>query len=290
MEQEFLTCNQEALAEAHLGHLWEAQTQFQKNAREHPCWITYQNMGAFYAFNGLILRNGRERNADKLAEHYLSKALLFQPDSMTYFTLGHFHYGYRRYSHAASSFGDAFHKEPDWVTAYNCGISFYMEGNYQNALQWLRSILHDNQAEDPAQIASSYAFALFFSGPGENRTELASLLNGTLYQEDWEFWVLATLMGNYAAAADRADAVWKHCCLGMEEMALLFECLQKTGRFEEAEGCFRQQIEWLKDSDYDMKRRIKTLQSVFKDETARAQMIQSFRPRQFLIPQRCFAD
>ena len=57
------------------GKLYKAQKLLQKAALQDPCGVSYQNLGVFYAKEGLQLRSGRGRRADHLARHWLEKAM-----------------------------------------------------------------------------------------------------------------------------------------------------------------------------------------------------------------------
>ena len=57
------------------GNFEEAQKLFFENAKKNPSHETYNNLGNFLIDEGLLCKNGRVRNAQKLGVKYLFKAL-----------------------------------------------------------------------------------------------------------------------------------------------------------------------------------------------------------------------
>ena len=59
-----------------------AQELFYENARKFPSHKTYNNLGFFLIREGLLCKNGTQRNALKLGLKYLEKASKFEESSV----------------------------------------------------------------------------------------------------------------------------------------------------------------------------------------------------------------
>ena len=187
------------------GKLYKAQKLLQKAALQDPCGVSYQNLGVFYAKEGLQLRSGRGRRADHLARHWLEKAMQINDTKGIRWALGYLALGQEQSLAALAQFQSAYRLFPeDWTSAYHCAVCCCRLHRDAEMLQWSRKMQPLADEEWREESLEMYAFALYLSDgdSSELRTllqpddvscmiRLLSLLPsryGSIMRWEWEKW------------------------------------------------------------------------------------------------------
>lgn len=269
---------------------YQAQSYFRLAVKAHPCWETFQNLGAFYEKEGLQLRNGHGRSAFKLAEHYLLKARAIKSDKRTFWELGYLYRGKSKYESALEHFSEAFATgKPDSISACYCASICNRLARDTEMLDWSRKAIAIASKDTVEECMPLLAFALLFSSSSIIGPELDTLLDGPMQEMLWERFVIFTLAGAYDRAAPLVETVWHSYSLDLDEMAFLFQCCHAVGNITFAAQCYQQRSEQFLEADPPAKMMQRQLQPLYQDGKYRQRRIAAFRPQFFLSRQECYA-
>lgn len=280
--------NQEALEALGMNELYQAQTLFRINAQRAPCLMTFNNLGVFHVFEGLLKPDNSGRAAKKLGLHYLEKAELYQVSYLTLLAFGHVCFEDADYGEASEYFGRACELKLDYATAYNLGISLYRNGLDHEASVWLERALGICDAADYNDTYAAYAFSLFGVNPPRCRAALDSMLNFRCEGIEVETFVLAYLCNYVRVAEQKIRPMLKHYCLSIQDMVLVLDCLLELGKKAEAEEYLKQEVDVLEESDYNSITEIRHLTKAFKNADYRKEFVDSYRLIRPLIKQCCY--
>ena len=185
-----MTINQNALELLFDHDVYAAQNLFRKNAKENPCWMTYQNYGVFCSEEGRIRKNQCGKAANRTAVRYLKKALREKPHPLTYIAWGHFYYSNQKYRDAAEQYALAYQRKADWMTAHNCGACWFDSKNYDRAVFWFSRALETAPEGKKTETATALAYAHFWSRDPDG-TELCQQLCQSNRFDSWDAFILS---------------------------------------------------------------------------------------------------
>lgn len=158
-----------AFLEIEEGNLYHAQILLRNAAREKPCCDTFQNLGVFYAKEGVQLRSGRGRSANRIAKIWLNKALQYKDVKAIHLSLGYIALEERDLAEASSQFQSAYNLPPhDWNSAYHCSLCCCRTHDYLNMLVWSRKMQSLTSREYTEESNEMLAFALYFAEGDSN--------------------------------------------------------------------------------------------------------------------------
>ena len=268
-----------------VGELYKAQKLLQKAALQDPCGVSYQNLGVFYAKEGLQLRSGRGRRADHLARHWLEKALQINDTKGIRWALGYLALRQKQPLAALAQFQSAYMLFPeDWNSAYHCAVCCCRLHRDAEMLQWSRRMQPLADEEWREDSLEMYACALYLSG-GDS-SELRTLLQPDGGLSSWARFVLLVQLHD-PAAVSLAESVWKHYALGLEEMAMLFVVI----RPELAREYYFVERERLVEQDNSTARKeLKLLDTLFYDPAYRQSYLDQWRPSFPALWTDCYVD
>lgn len=273
--------NQFALEALSRNELYEAQNLFRQNAKRYPCFITFNNLGIFYVFEGLYKPDYSRRRAKKLGISYLKKAELYQKSRLTMLGLGQAYFEIKDYKEASKNFQEAYEYKPDYATTHDLALSFYMQGMYREASMWFKKALSICSRDDYAETCAIYAFSLLQIDKRKCHEVLSDLLKDDTEYMEVEKFTLAYLCNDLEAAVSQIKPMLEHFSIEVEEMAMVFDCLFKLDKKEEAMEYLRNKVEFLEECDYNFQPEIKRLKKVFSQEEYRKEAILSY---QYIIP------
>ena len=234
MYKDFEMLNQSALAALSNNEIYQAQTLLRKNAKEQPCFATFNNLGVFYVFEGLFSSDDKRRNAKKLGVNYLKKAETHKEHNLTFLALGWVQFEVEDYTEASRYFRQACLIKPDYATSYNLAVSLYKMSMYQEALEWFKKALNSCDSSVYTETYVMYLFSLLHIDKSKCREALTQLLDDdTIYMESDKF-ILAYLCDDMRAAERQIKPMLKHWSIEIDEMAMVFDCLFKLNKEEKA--------------------------------------------------------
>ncbi len=146
-----------------------AQEILRTNLREHPCRITYHNLGVFYMQYGMRLSSGRFRSAAKLGLRYLIKAINFDDDAQCFTSTATALLNISSQKEdlitAYNFFRAAYALQPNPITKYNIGVCLFRQERFSEAATIFQelcshsniSLITSEQGENP-QIALANCF------------------------------------------------------------------------------------------------------------------------------------
>ena len=286
--------NQSALNALCQNEIYQAQILFRQNVKDNPCFISFNNLGVFYAFEGLFKLDNSCRGAKKLGIKYLKNAETFQKSHLTLFALGTIFFEYEDYKEAEMYFKQTYELKHDYSSAYNLALSFYRQNLYVESMEYFKKALdvyddfHHYDDSEHIETYVAYAFSLLQIDKNKCREALSYLFEDeTEYMESDKF-TLAYLCGEFEIAECLISPMLEHFSLTSKEMAMVFDCLFKFNKKDEAEKYLNNKIEILKEHDYHSQYDIRQLKKAFSQEEYRKELILSFRYIRPLIKECCY--
>ena len=280
--------NEAALDILSQGKFYEAQTLFRQNAKNSPCFITLNNLGVFYAFEGLSKPDNSGHVATKLGMRYLKKAEAYQKSHLTSSAFGQICFKAKDYKGAAKHFEQACELKPDFYAIYNCGASYYMKGAYDKAVVWLKKALSICDNSNYVEALTSYIFSLLYG----DKKEFLAVSHKMLEVDDediaWEKFVVAYFANDLPAAESQIQPMLRQFSVGAQDMALVFDCLFKLGKETEAEEYLKQKVEYLEGFDYNTRPEISKMRKAFSQADYRAKLVAEYKHGIACLGQCCY--
>lgn len=288
MNNDFEIINESALEALGQNEFYQAQTLFRQNAKQNPCFATFNNLGVFYIFEGLFKPDNSCRSAKKSGVYYLKKAEKLQKSNLTLLALGYVLFEDEDYEEASMNFKQASELKFDYESVYNLALSLYRQGIYKDAVEWFEKALAICDNSNRIETYMAYTFSLLKIDREKCSKELNNLLeNDTAYIE-LEKFTLAYLCNDLQAAERQIKPMLEHFSIDIEEMAMVFECLFRLNKGDEAAEYLKNKVEQLKESSYNFQSKIKRLKKVFVQEEYRKEIISSYRYIAPLFKQCCY--
>lgn len=280
--------NEAALEALSQNEVYQAQTLFRQNAKKNPCFITFNNLGVFHVFQGLVTADNSVHRATKLGVGYLKKAETYQKSNLTLSALGSVCFGAKDYEEASEYFRQAYELKSDYASIYNCGASYYMQGEYGEAVQWFQKALAICDGDDYSETSIPYVFSLLYS----NRKEFFVAFHKMFIVKDesmeWEKFIFAYFADDLLMAESQIEPMLKHFSIDLHDMAIVFDCLLKLGKGEKAAEYLKQKVEALEESDYNMRPEINRMKKALFQADYRTKLISEYRYKIPLIKQCCY--
>lgn len=274
----------EALSE---GEFLAAQKLFYENSKRFPSHETYHNLGYYLYSEGLESQNGKRRSGYQLGVHYLLKAEQLKITSVNQSALAeicerrrNFEYCHTGMNSPAICYEGWQHLERAVKLRYTPEaeynrLRFWYFYDWQNSgiLEGAKRLLEKYRTEDSAEfmlqllcLHSDYRTCLTLIPQYQDLLDELGLL--TLYCQ----------CGEFAAGVELVDAVDKKFSVHDSEVAMMAECLIRTGQDARADKLRADRIEFLKANRYAQaaNRKQKTNQ-IFDSPEYRASQIQAYR-------------
>lgn len=277
-----------AFLEIEEGNLYHAQILLRNAALENPCCDTFQNLGAFYAKEGVQLRSGRGRSANRIAKIWLNKALQYKDVKAIHLSLGYIALEEQDLVEASSQFQSAYNLLPhDWNSAYHCSLCCCRTHDYLNMLVWSRKMQSLTSREYTEESNEMLAFALYFAEGDSN--ELRGMIKESNVLSSWARFILLVLLHEQSAIF-LANEVWKFYSLDPGEMAMLFEVLLPTNP-EKAKEYLDLQKDRLSDChDTESRNERNLLDKLFTDTVYRKTYIENWCPDFPIVRENCYVN
>ena len=280
--------NESALDILSQGNFYAAQTLFRQNVKDNPCFITYNNLGVFYAFEGLTKPDNSVRIATKLGLRYLKKADTCQKSHLTLSAFGQIWFKAKDYQGAANYFKQACELKPDYYSMYNCGASYYMYGAYDKAAIWFKKSLNICGKADYADVLTSYLFSLLYSNKDEFCAVYQKILNIADEYIAWEKFTIAYFANDLKTAESQITPMFRQFRIASQDMAMVFDCLLKLGKGFEAEEYLKQAEEYFEGLDYNTQPEIRRMKKAFFQDGYRARLITEYKYNIAHLGQCCY--
>lgn len=191
---------------------------------------------------------------------------------------------------ALAQFQAAFSLEPeDWSSAYHCALACSRSGADREMLYWsqkLPALARPDEREDSADLL---AYALFLSSGRRETPELRELLAEGSDLSLWARFTLSVLLKRPDAAA-LAIRAWKAYALGMTEKVLLLQALlpDQPALAREYAGLWKEQL--LEFPYPSAKREAAQVEHFLQSASARAALLQDWRPQLPVMMEDCYLD
>jgi len=288
VSEEYITINDAALQALNQREFYQAQTLLRENAKKNPSLVTFNNLGAFYVFEGMVAPDESYRSAKKQGIKYLEKALSYQNSRFSFSALGYACFETKDFKGAAHNFGKAYEIIADYVSAYNKALSYYRKNEYVNALTWSEKACSMCEESEYFETYALYLFSLLQVDKDECSKKLHHLFNDSSNDLEIEKFALAYFCNDLQLAAQQANKMLEFYIVNLDIMAMVFDCLIKTNNDNEAIKYLEQKIEILKEYDYNVQPQIKRLKKALFNEEYRQAIISSFQYIKPLIAQCCY--
>lgn len=280
--------NEAALEALSQNEIYQAQTLFRQNAKKNPCFITFNNLGVFHVFEGLVKSDNSGRRATKLGVRYLKKAEAYQKSNLTLLALGSVCSDAKDYEEASEYFRQACELKPDYASIYNCGVSYYMQGEYGEAVQWFQKALDICNSDYYSEMFIPYTFSLLYSNKKEFLEAFHKMLKFKSESMEWETFIFAYFADELLMAESQIEYMLENFSLDIHDMAIVFDCLLKLGKEEKATEYLKQKLENLEESDYNMQPEINRMKKALFHAHYRAKLIADYRHKIPFIEQCCY--
>lgn len=245
--------------------------------KDSPCFITYNNLGVFYAFEGLFKPNNSGRIATKLGLGYLKKAEASQISCLTLSAFGQICFKAKDYKGAAKYFEQACELKPDYYSIYNCGTSYYMAGAYDKATVWFQRALSICDDSDCVEAITANIFSLLYSDKEEFFAAAHKMFEVEDENIEWEKFVVAYFANDLLVAESLIEPMLKKFNVTLQDMAIVFDCLLRLGKEAKADECLKQKVESLGGYDYNTQPEIRRMRKAFFQADFRAELIAKYK-------------
>ena len=261
------------------GDFSSAQRLFRQNAKGNPCHKTLNNLGCFYANEGLELPNGRVRGAIKLGYKYLNLAEQCFQSHKNLSAIGDIHFSWKDYVLAANYFKRSYNLQDNYLYANNYAASEYMQGNYMKASKYFKTAFDScNNSDDRFEIYISYAYALI----KVDMEKCLKIVHDAIesydsYHMEMDEFILAYFCEDFIFAASLIKRMFDYWSIDDHVLAMVFECLFKLNRGEEANEFLQLQIKSLQGYDYNTNKRVKSAKLMFSNAEYRKSLISEYK-------------
>lgn len=280
--------NQKALEKLDEGDYYGAQALLRKNAKKHPDHLTFNNLGVYYVTEGMELRDGRMRSAEKLGLKYLKAAEGLESSLQNKMALGGYYFRQGDYETAMPYYRDADSLDDSYEASNNLGACLYLVGDMVGARTCFDKAFDlCESADDKATILTSYAFALLAA----DRVKCLEILNTekrslSLYLPD-EF-VLLYLSGEIEAASVCVMRLISEYAVDPPVVAMALDCLLRLERKDEARSVLETVLENLEGLGGGMQRELAQIRRAYESPEARSELIGEFRYFPPIITPSCY--
>ncbi len=218
-----------------------SQKLFFENARRNPSYQTYNNLGFFLLTEGLTDKNGRTRNAEKLATKYLLKSLDIKETATNHCaiaTLMNFMIRALRsindecslYRKMALHLERATKLSSDFDIQYNLLRSkFALDYDIDTLLPEIRAIVSKKHCEETVIL---YLEALIKGAYYEEG--LMCIEKYKQHLDDWDLFEFYTRTKMYQKALELCEPIIERFSVEYFEASAIIECCVNTGNFEKA--------------------------------------------------------
>jgi tetratricopeptide (TPR) repeat protein len=292
-EKTAIDINTQALSLLSEGKFFEAQTLFRRNVKNYPSLMTFNNMGVFYMEEGLNKSDDTCRSAGSLSMLYLKKALKFQKSKLTYCALGRLCFTMNNYSRkendyqgALEYYNRASEMGADYTTLFNYGVVLYALCKFLEASEYFCKALRLCDNVDLDEIFLAYSVALIYAASPKMRTVCHEAVDRNI--EIWDKFMITYLCGNLDLSQDYAEEMFGVYSPNSSEMAILFDCLFKLGKLQEAEKYLELKITSLQNLNCNTEREIQKIRKSFSIPEYRSEVVAEYKYTLSLLGQCCY--
>lgn len=284
---EIIERNQRALVLLSKGRFVEAQKMFFENARRFPSHETYHNLGYYLYSEGITCKNGKTRNADKLAMQYLLKAEQMKITAVNQSALAEKCEKQRNSEFCKTRINNPAICYEGWQRL-ECAVRlrYTPEAEYNRLRFWYFCDWHNSGILDGAkrllekyQTADYAEFMLqLLCLHLDYQTCLTLIPQYRNLLDELGLLTLYCQCGEFAAGVELVDAVDKKFSVHDSEVAMMAECLIRTGQEARAKILREDRIEFLEDTPHAQTTNWKwKTNQIFDSPEYRAKQIQAFR-------------
>jgi tetratricopeptide (TPR) repeat protein len=292
-EKTAVDVNAQALFLLSEGKFFEAQTLFRQNVKNYPGLVTFNNMGVFYMDEGLNNPDDTCRSAGSLSILYLKKALKSQKSKLTYCALGRLYFTMNDYSRKENDYHGALECykhaneiDADYATLFNCGVVLYALYKFSESAEYFYKALRLCDSSDSEKIFLAYSAALIYAASPKMRTVCREAVDRNI--EIWDKFMITYLCGALDLSQDYVAQMFDGYSPNSSEMAILFDCLFKLGKDQEAEKYLELKIASLQNLNYNTGREIQKIRKAFSTPEYRSDVVAKYKYTLSLLGQCCY--
>jgi len=288
--------NQDAITALEKQDFHIAQDLFRKNVKENRGFISLNNMGVFYFHEGMELKNGKTRCANKLSLRFLLAAEKYKHSYANNMALGTWFFEEGEHKTAEGYFRQACSLTPSCSGYNNLGATLYLQREYSEASLYLGKACSLCEGTDMIEkVYPSYLFSLIKSKKkkkalsvlhqilSENVTELETAMS--LKQD---VFIVSYLCNDMQFAEKQIENMLSVYSVDNTIMAMVFDCLIKVGKENEIGKYLRHQIEHLEGFDFNRNAEIERIKKISKHASLRERDISEYSYFPSTITECCY--
>ena len=260
----------------------KAQDCFRLNAKQNPCLATYNNLGVFYIQENMELPDGRVRSAAKLGLKYLKKAEAYSQSQQNLMAIGDVYLSQKEYETAENYFRGACNLGNSYIAFNNLGASLYMQNKCKESLKYFEKAIDlCDHSDIKAEICVSYAYAMLEVDKKKCHKIITEIIGPNALSFPWQMFdadefVLLYLCDDLQSASKLCKALFKQNFIESFVLAMIFDCLFKVGKDDEAKECLNLKIKSLEGYDYDIRKEVNEANKAFASPDFRKILIAKY--------------
>jgi len=262
---------------------YTAQQLFKQNAKSAPSLMTFNNLGVFYTENGMELSNGKIISAKKHGLKYLKKASSFSNSYINFMAIGDWYFRERDYLNAECYYRKVYNLHTTSDVIANLGFSLFMQQKYNEASTIFEEGLHICEIDKKDEINLAYAFSLVYSN--KSRKHVQRVLETLEDKGNCDVLALAYFNGDMKLVEELIEVIADNYYISIPTIAMVIDCLLGLEKQNEAKEFLSEQVEKLKEFDYDIEDEFNSLSKLIENEDTRNTEISNYRyfPRIYRI-------
>ena len=231
--------NSEALAFLSQQKWEDAQRKMFENAKNNPCYQTFNNLGHFLITEGLTCKNGRTRNAFKIGIGYLKKSANIKKTSTNAYALISALNVKKQCQQDCKELEEYIYQyleqilenEHSLTLKYNYLCLSYRLGKFStNSIEALRSIVKEQTF---SEATSLYLYVLQENGCTEESFEL--IKQHQAFLDEFDLFVIYLRLKRYEEAYSLCDKIYEFYSLNELLIVAIIECCIKNNDFLKAQ-------------------------------------------------------
>lgn len=264
-------------------NFYRSQKVFERNAQLNPCFLTYNNLGYFYAEEGRWHYSKKIGEAKRLGIKYLKKAEKMEQSYKNIMALGDAYFDLKKYKVAIKYYSKASNFSDNYISFYNLGVCYYEQKKHSEASTYFKQALEKFgnvptgvPTISKGKINISYAFSVYQHDRNEfikivQQIPLVDFEGYELYE-----FILWYLCNNFEIAIDILPKMFEHWGVSTDVMAMVFEVLIYFDKKDEAIEHINDKLESLKESSYNTRTEQRKLKKLISNTHYRKKVISKF--------------
>ena len=264
-------------------NFYRSQKVFERNAQLNPCFLTYNNLGYFYAEEGRWHYSKKIGEAKRLGIKYLKKAEKIERSYNCLMAIGDAYFDLKKYKAAIKYYSKANNFSNNYISFYNLGVCYYKRKKYFEASNFFKQAL-DNFGNVPTGVPTiskgkifiSYAFSVYQFDRNKFIKIVQQISPKELEGYELDEFTLWYLSNDFDHAIDILPKMFEHWSVDTDVMAMVFDVLIYFDRKDEAIEHINDKLESLEESSYNTRAEQRKLKKLISNAHYREKVISKF--------------